>query len=135
MDPGEESSRFFCLSRAWLADMARPLRLAFAGALCHVTSRGDGREAILLGDNERRLFLDVLAGVGNRFNWSVHAYCLMTNHYLRETPQAKRRPVAEPLNEYAHDHPKRNDAIVAAYRCGGAGYGTLETSSACTIPV
>jgi len=70
--------------------MARPLRLEFAGALYHVTSRGDGREAIFLADGDRRLFLDVLAGVGDRFNWSVHAYCLMTNHYhlLVETPDA-----------------------------------------------
>jgi REP element-mobilizing transposase RayT len=70
--------------------MARPLRLEYAGALYHVTSRGDGREAIFLADGDRRLFLDVLAGVWNRFNWAVHAYCLMTNHYhvLVETPGA-----------------------------------------------
>jgi len=70
--------------------MARPLRLEFAGALYHVTNRGDGREAIFLDDADRRLFLDVLAGVGDRFNWSVHAYCLMGNHYhlLVETPDA-----------------------------------------------
>jgi REP element-mobilizing transposase RayT len=70
--------------------MARPLRLEFAGALYHVTSRGDGREAIYLADADRRLFLDVLAGVGDRFHWTVHAYCLMTNHYhvLVETPDA-----------------------------------------------
>ena len=43
--------------------MARPLRLEFAGALYHVTSRGDGREAIFLADGDRHLFLDVLAGV------------------------------------------------------------------------
>ena len=70
--------------------MARPLRLEYAGALYHVTSRGDGREAIFLADGDRRLFLEVLAGVWNRFNWTVHAYCLMTNHYhvLVETPDA-----------------------------------------------
>jgi hypothetical protein len=38
---------------------------------------------------------------------------------LREVPQAKRRPTAMPLTEYARDHPQRNDAIVAAYRSGG----------------
>ena len=70
--------------------MARPLRLEFAGALYHVTSRGDGREAIFLADGDRRMFLDVLAAVWERFNWTVHAYCLMTNHYhlLVETPDA-----------------------------------------------
>lgn len=70
--------------------MARPLRLEFAGALYHVTSRGDGREDIYLSDPDRRLFLDVLAGVRERFNWTVHTYCLMSNHYhlLVETPDA-----------------------------------------------
>ena len=70
--------------------MARPLRLEFAGALYHVTARGDGREDIYLADGDRRLFLDVFAGVQGRYNWTVHAYCLMSNHYhlLVETPDA-----------------------------------------------
>ncbi len=32
--------------------MARPLRLELAGALYHVTSRGDGREDIFLSDED-----------------------------------------------------------------------------------
>ena len=70
--------------------MARPLRLEFGGALYHVTARGDGREDIYLENGDRRLFLDVLGGVCHRFNWLVHAYCLMGNHYhlLVETPEA-----------------------------------------------
>jgi putative transposase len=61
--------------------MARPLRLEFSGALYHVTSRGDRREAIYLDDQDRREWLMVLALVCDRFNWVVHAYCQMTNHY------------------------------------------------------
>jgi REP element-mobilizing transposase RayT len=61
--------------------MARPLRLEFAGALYHVTSRGDRREDIFLGDDDRREWLEVLGTVCSRFNWVVHAYCQMTNHY------------------------------------------------------
>lgn len=61
--------------------MARPLRLEFSGALYHVTSRGDRREAIYLDDQDRREWLAVLALVCDRFNWVVHAYCQMTNHY------------------------------------------------------
>jgi REP element-mobilizing transposase RayT len=70
--------------------MARPLRLEFAGALYHVTARGDGREDIYRADGDRRLFLDVLGEVWERCGWKVHAYCLMTNHYhlLVETPDA-----------------------------------------------
>jgi putative transposase len=68
--------------------MARPLRLEFAGALYHVTSRGDGREDIVRDVGDRQMFFDVLAGVRERFNWVIHADCLMTNHYhlLVETP-------------------------------------------------
>ncbi|MBC3831458.1 transposase [Undibacterium amnicola] len=67
--------------------MARPLRLEFAGAVYHVTSRGDRREDIYLDDDDRREWLAVLALVCDRFNWVVHSYCQMTNHYhlLAET--------------------------------------------------
>ena len=61
--------------------MARPLRLEFAGALYHVTSRGDHREDIFLCDEDRAEWLEVLGTVCSRFNWVVHAYCQMSNHY------------------------------------------------------
>ncbi len=68
--------------------MARPLRLEFAGALYHITSRGNRRDAIFLNDVDRESFLDLLDQVCRRFNWTVHAFCLMTDHYhlLVETP-------------------------------------------------
>jgi putative transposase len=70
--------------------MARPLRLEFAHALYHVTARGDRREDIYHDDSDRQAWLTVLAQVCKRFNWTVHAYCLMSNHYhlLVETPEA-----------------------------------------------
>ncbi len=70
--------------------MARPLRLEFEGGLYHVTSRGDGREAIFLVDADRESFLEVLGKVVRYYRWLVHAYCLMGNHYhlLLETPEA-----------------------------------------------
>jgi REP element-mobilizing transposase RayT len=68
--------------------MARPLRIEFAGALYHVTSRGDGRENIYLGENDRETWLEILGQICDRFNWAIHAYCQMGNHYhlLVETP-------------------------------------------------
>ena len=70
--------------------MSRPLRLELAGGLYHVTSRGDGREDIYLDDSDRLAWLDVLAKCCERFNWVVHAWCQMSNHYhlLIETPEA-----------------------------------------------
>ncbi len=61
--------------------MARPLRLEFAGALYHITSRGDRREAIYRAADDREAWLEVLGNVCARFNWVVHVYCQMTNHY------------------------------------------------------
>ena len=69
--------------------MARPLRLEFAGALYHVTSRGDHREKIYLDDQDRRTFLDLLGKEIFQQHWICYAYCLMDNHYhvLIETPE------------------------------------------------
>ena len=36
--------------------MARPLRLAFSGALYHITSRDDRREDIFYNNSDRTLF-------------------------------------------------------------------------------
>jgi len=68
--------------------MARPLRIEFAGALYHVTSRGDRQEVVFLNDGDRMDFLAILARVQASYNWLIHAYCLMDNHYhlLIETP-------------------------------------------------
>jgi REP element-mobilizing transposase RayT len=69
--------------------MARPLRLEFPGALYHVTARGNARQAIVLDDRDRALFLLCLGETITRFGWICHAYCLMDNHYhlLIETPE------------------------------------------------
>ena len=61
--------------------MARPLRIEFPGALYHVTSRGDRREDIFVGEEDRDAWLDLLGATCRRFNWACYAYCLMTNHY------------------------------------------------------
>ena len=68
--------------------MTRPLRIEFAGAVYHITSRGNARENIFIDREDRRLFLSLLEDTGERYNWLCYAYCLMSNHYhlLIETP-------------------------------------------------
>ena len=61
--------------------MTRPLRLEFPGALYHVTSRGDRQQAIYRDDSDRAIWLATLGHVCGRFNFVVHSYCQMTNHY------------------------------------------------------
>ncbi len=80
--------------------MARPLRLEFAGALYHVTARGNAQQAIVLDDQDRQRFLDVLARTVSRFHLLLHAYCLMDNHYhlLVETPEANLSKAMRQLN-------------------------------------
>ncbi|MDP8568672.1 REP-associated tyrosine transposase [Methylophilus aquaticus] len=68
--------------------MSRPVRIAFPGALYHVTARGDRREDIVEDDEDRRVFLQTLEKVIRQFNWLCYAWCLMDNHYhlLIQTP-------------------------------------------------
>lgn len=61
--------------------MSRPLRIEFAGALYHVTSRGDRREPIYRDIADRRSQIAVLDEALARHDADVLAYCLMGNHY------------------------------------------------------
>lgn len=61
--------------------MARPLRVQFAGALYHVTARGNARQDIFCDDIDRGRFLDTLWSTCELLDWDVWAYCLMGNHY------------------------------------------------------
>ncbi len=69
--------------------MARPLRIEYAGAVYHVTSRGNEKKPVFKNDQDRENFLNTVQHVNKRYNWICHAYCLMTNHYhlLIETPE------------------------------------------------
>ncbi|HEX9473437.1 MAG TPA: transposase, partial [Steroidobacteraceae bacterium] len=69
--------------------MTRPLRLEFAGALYHLTARGDRQEPIFEDDQDRLVFLDLLAKEVLQQGWLLYAFCLMDNHYhlLLETPE------------------------------------------------
>lgn len=91
--------------------MARPLRIEYAGALYHVTSRGNRQEAIYLNDQDRQDFLSILRQVCERFNWLVHAYCLMDNHYhlLIETPEANLSKGMRQLNGVYTQTSNRNN--------------------------
>lgn len=61
--------------------MARPLRCEYAGAVYHLTSRGNARQPIYATDDDRQGFLRLLAQAIERFHWTCYAYCLMNNHY------------------------------------------------------
>ena len=69
--------------------MPRKLRIQYPGAMYHVMNRGDRREAIFSGGNDRLLFLDTLGEACEKTVWQIHAWCLMGNHFhlVTETPR------------------------------------------------
>jgi REP element-mobilizing transposase RayT len=70
--------------------MARPLRIAYRGAVYHVMARGNQGRAIFKEDADRKCFLETLEESCEKTGWFIHAYVLMSNHYhlLVETPEA-----------------------------------------------
>ncbi len=94
--------------------MTRPLRIEFAGAFYHVTARGDRQEDIFVTDADRIAFLDILKQVVERYNWLVHAYCLMDNHYhlLVETPDGNLSKGMRQLNGVFTQTSNRNNKRV-----------------------
>ncbi|MCL5808769.1 MAG: transposase [Deltaproteobacteria bacterium] len=94
--------------------MARPLRIEFAGAVYHVTSRGNGRQRIFLDDHDNRKFLELLGKTIERFHWICHAFCLMVNHYhlMIETPEANLSKGMHHLNaNFCQAHNKRHATV------------------------
>lgn len=103
--------------------MARPLRIEYAGAVYHVTSRGNARKNIFKDDNDKEIFLEVLGRVVKRYNWLCHAYCLMGNHYhlLIETPDANLSKGMRQLNgvytqRYNQRHKKTGHIFQGRYK-------------------
>jgi REP element-mobilizing transposase RayT/AraC-like DNA-binding protein len=68
--------------------MSRPLRTQACGALYHVTARGVRRTTIYVDGNDYRVWLCMLGETAARFQFVVHAYCQMPNHFhlAVETP-------------------------------------------------
>lgn len=61
--------------------MPRPPRKQYAGALYHVTSRGNGRNQIFMDDADAERFLRQLQDNLETYEVVLYAYVLMPNHY------------------------------------------------------
>jgi putative transposase len=61
--------------------MPRPLRPQLAGGMYHVTSRGNRGCEIYRDDGDRVAFLSRLLAAAERFEWDVHAWCLLSTHF------------------------------------------------------
>src|SRR5450830_1282598 len=93
--------------------MSRPLRLAFAGALYHVYARGDRRQAIYCDETDRLVWLSTLDTICARFNFTVHSFCQMTNHYhlLVETGEANLSSGMRQLNGFYSQYFNRRHGL------------------------
>ena len=80
--------------------MARPLRIEYPGAVYHVLSRGNAKQSIFRDIRDRTRFLEKLARAASHYNFIVHAYCLMDNHYhlVVETPDGNLSMAMRQLN-------------------------------------
>ena len=70
--------------------MTRGLRIEYPGAVYHVTSRGSGRGAVVLDDEDRGKFWSRIGETVERYAWEMFSSVLMTNHFhlFFRTPQA-----------------------------------------------
>jgi putative transposase len=61
-----------------------------AGLPLHVVQRGIDRQQCFFSDSDYSMYLRFLGELGTRFNCSLHAYCLMTNHvHMLLTPHTE----------------------------------------------
>lgn len=94
--------------------MARPIRIEYENAFYHVTSRGNARGRIYRDDFDREMFLDTVKSACNRFNFIIHAFVLMDNHYhfLMETPHANLCASMRHINGvYTQAYNRRHKAV------------------------
>jgi REP element-mobilizing transposase RayT len=118
--------------------MPRQMRIEYAGAIYHVMSRGDRREAIFQDEGDRHDFLKTLAEVCAKTGFAVHAYCLMKNHFhlVIETPKGNlvagmRWLLSTYSNRFNHRHHLCGHLFSGRYKAlvvEGGGDGYLRTA-------
>ena len=61
--------------------MARRLRHVSSNGAYHVYNRAEMGLPILENDSAKQIFLDLLTEITNSFEWKLHAYAIMSNHF------------------------------------------------------
>ena len=60
--------------------MARRPRVFAAGVLYHVIARGNQRQKTFTSDSDYQAYIERLARYRKKYDYKLHAYCLMPNH-------------------------------------------------------
>ena len=61
--------------------MVRPYRLQAEKFFYHITSRGDNRKNLIIGDYDFEKFFDCLFRAKEKCKFNFFTYCLISNHY------------------------------------------------------
>jgi len=77
--------------------MPRRARMYIAGLPYHVVQRGNNREACFIEADNYRFYLELWCQIARRYDVSVHAYCLMTNHVHFLVTPAKQDAVSRTM--------------------------------------
>jgi len=84
--------------------MPRFTRVVVPNCPHHITNRGNHRQTIFFGDEDKRLYLRLLFRYGNRFGLKFWAYCLMPNHVhliaVPEKPDSMHLTIREAHRKY-----------------------------------
>lgn len=60
--------------------MARKSRIHFEGAIYHVVCRGNNKSYVFESNAEKEKYLSIIQRYKEKFNFKLHAYCIMSNH-------------------------------------------------------
>jgi REP-associated tyrosine transposase len=74
--------------------MARRPRLFAAGVLYHVIVRGNQRQKIFTSESDYRAYSERLARYRKKYDYVLHAYCLMPNH-VHLLVESSKHPLAK----------------------------------------
>ncbi len=91
--------------------MARPLRIEYPGAIYHVMSRGNARQAIVRDDVDRQKLLTDLEDTVGRCGWEMFSFVFMPNHFhlFFRTPRPNlSRGMQRLLSTYASRYARRH---------------------------
>jgi putative transposase len=81
------------------ADMSRPLRIEYPGAVYHLICRGNNRQEIFQDDLDRKRYLEKLIHYCELKEVSLLCYCLLSNHIhlLVQTPRGNLSKMMQPF--------------------------------------
>ena len=103
--------------------MPRQLRVHVANGVWHVTHRATDSEVFFRDTVDFQAFLNALGVVARWARWTLHDYCLMTNHIhlviqtpLPTLPAGMQRLIGSYVEEFNERHDRRGALVQGRYK-------------------